>query len=115
MNTLNDLRDAVLKFASDRDWDQFHNPKNLSMSVSVEAAELQELFMWKTPAESQNLSAETRLKVEDEVGDILICLVNFAARSGIDPLAAAFRKLEKNSAKYPIEKAHGHARKYDEL
>jgi NTP pyrophosphatase (non-canonical NTP hydrolase) len=112
---LDELKKMVLKFAQDRDWDQFHTPKNLAMSVVVEAAELQELFMWKTPEESMALDPGLKSKVEDEVGDVLLCLVNFAARAGIDPLEAAYQKIEKNSQKYPIEKARGHARKYDEL
>ena len=114
MKSLEELKDAVLKFAKDRDWEKFHTPKNLSTAVAVEAAELQELFMWLTPGESQKLTAEQRIKVEDEVGDVLICLVNFAARAGIDPLAAATKKIQKNNEKYPADKTRGSAKKYDE-
>ena len=114
MRSLEELKAAVLKFAADRDWDQFHTPKNLSTSVAVEAAELQELYMWLTPEQSMALPESTRAKVEDEVGDVLICLVNFAARAGIDPLAAAAKKIQKNHEKYPVDKSRGSAKKYDE-
>ena len=114
MRSIDDLKEAVIKFAQDRDWEKFHTPKNLSAAVAVEAAELQELFMWLTPEESQNLTPDKRAKVEDEVGDVLICLVNFAARAGIDPLAAAAQKMQKNNEKYPADKTRGSAKKYNE-
>lgn len=110
MRSLDELKDAVLKFAKDRDWEKFHTPKNLSTAVAVEAAELQELFMWLTPDESQKLTPEQRVKVEDEVGDVLICLVNFAARAGIDPLAAAAKKSKKIMRNTPRIKPVGQLR-----
>lgn len=113
--TMESLRDQIIKFAEDRDWKQFHSPKNLAMSVAVEASELLELFMWLTPEQSSKLTDERLLKVRDEVGDVLICLINFAASVGIDPLTAASDKLQKNAAKYPIDKSKGSAKKYDEL
>ncbi len=115
MNSLDELKAEILKFNADREWEPFHNPKNLSIAVGVEAAELQEIFIWLTAEQSQNLSSELLAKVEDEVGDILICLVNFAAQVGIDPLTAAFKKLKKNHVKYPVDKSRGSAKKYDEL
>jgi NTP pyrophosphatase (non-canonical NTP hydrolase) len=115
MKNLEDLKAEVLKFALDREWGQFHNPKNLATSIAVEAAELQEVFMWLTPDESQNLSDEQKSRVADEVGDVMICLVNFAASVGIDPLASAFSKLNKNHAKYPLDKARGSAKKYTDF
>lgn len=115
MKDLEDLKKAVLDFAKARDWEQFHSPKNLSMSVAVEAAELQEIFMWLTEEQSRNLTSEQKAEVADEIGDVLICLVNFAARVGIDPLAAASNKILKNQEKYPVEKARGSAKKYDQL
>jgi dCTP diphosphatase len=115
MNSLEDLKGEVLRFAAEREWEQFHTPKNLSTAVAVEAAELQELFMWLTPEQSRCPSPELHAKIEDEVGDILICLVNFAARTGIDPLVAAAQKIKKNGQKYPIEACRGRAKKYDEL
>jgi len=115
MNNLDELKIAVEKFSKDRDWGRFHTPKNLATAVSVEVAELQEIFMWLTPDESSALSENSMAKVQDEVGDILICLVNFANSLGIDLLSAASQKLQKNESKYPIEKARGSAKKYNEL
>jgi NTP pyrophosphatase (non-canonical NTP hydrolase) len=113
--TLESLRTQVLKFSKERDWDQFHSPKNLAISVSVEASELLEHFMWMSPEQSASLTKEQLDKISDEVGDVLICLVNFAAKVGIDPLQAAAQKIKKNHEKYPVEKARGSAKKYDEL
>jgi dCTP diphosphatase len=115
MKNLDELKNMVVKFARDRDWDQFHSPKNLAMAVTVEAAELQEIFMWLTQDESFQLTAAQKSKVVDEVGDILICLVNFSAKLGIDPLEAAAQKIKKNHEKYPVDKSRGSAKKYDEL
>ncbi len=115
MKHLGDLTDAVLRFAREREWGQFHNPKNLAMAVAVEASELQEIFMWLTPEQSAHLTDEQRAKAEDEVGDVMICLANFAARTGIDLLGAAAKKMKKNHEKYPVDKSRGSAKKYDEL
>ena len=115
MTSLEDLKVAVLKFAKDREWEPFHTPKNLSTAIAVEAAELQELFMWLTPEQSQHASPELKAKIVDEVGDVLICLINFAASVGIDPVAAAAQKILKNNQKYPVEKSRGSAKKYDEI
>ncbi len=118
MNTeisMESLKEMVLKFAEERDWVQFHSPKNLAMSVAVEASELLECFMWLTPEQSANLSKDQLAHVSDEIGDVLICLVNLAARLGIDPLASAGEKFRKNAEKYPVEKSKGSAKKYDEL
>lgn len=115
MNSLNELKQAILKFSADRDWTQFHTPKNLSTAVAVEAAELQELFMWLTPEQSLSPSPDLLAKIADEAGDVLICLVNFAARLDIDLLAAAAQKMKTNQEKYPIDKSRGHAKKYTDL
>jgi dCTP diphosphatase len=115
MKTIEDLKLALEKFAQDREWSIFHTPKNLSMCLTVEAAELQELFMWLTPEESVNPSESLRAKVSDEVGDVLICLLNFCRSAKIDALEAAFEKLKKNEAKYPVEKSRGSSKKYTEL
>ena len=113
--TLDDLRDEILKFSAERDWEQFHSPKNLAMSVAAEAGELLEVFQWLTEAQSKNLTGDALEAAKDEVADVLICLTNLAARLGIDPLAAAKSKMQKNRAKYPIEKSKGRAEKYDKL
>ena len=115
MNNINDLKLALETFAQDREWAVFHTPKNLSMCLTVEASELQELLMWLTPEESANPDSSLRAKLTDEVGDVLICLLNFCRSVKIDPLEAAFEKLKKNEAKYPVDKSRGSAKKYTEL
>lgn len=115
MKNLEELQRALRKFAGDRDWEQFHTPKNLAAALSVEVAELQEIFMWLTPDQSQHLSPERRVQVTDEVGDVFICLLNFCNSLGLDPLQAAADKLVKNELKYPVEKSKGHAKKYTDF
>lgn len=110
-----DIRNDILKFSAEREWEKFHSPKNLAMSVAAEAGELLEVFQWLTEDESKNLTDEQRSAAQDEIGDVLICLTNLAARLGIDPIAAASQKMVKNRAKYPIDKARGKAVKYDKL
>lgn len=109
------LRDAVRSFVAERDWDQFHSPKNLSMALSIEAAELMEHFQWLTEEQSLDPSTNVRAALEDEIGDVLIYLVRLADKLDIDPLDVAVRKLAKNKEKYPVEKARGNARKYSQL
>jgi len=109
------LREELRRFARERDWDQFHSPKNLAMALSVEAAELLEVFQWLTEAQSHALAPEARAAAEQEIADVLLYLVRLADRLGIDPVSAARAKLEANARKYPIDKARGNARKYDEL
>ncbi len=98
-----------------RDWEQFHSPKNLSMALSVEAAELMEHFQWLTEAQSLALAPDALGRVKEEIADVLLYLVRLADRLGVDPLEAAREKLAANEAKYPVEKARGTARKYTEL
>lgn len=109
------LRQQVRAFARERDWEQFHSPKNLAMALAVEAAELMEPFQWLTPEQSAKLDADTRRAVAEEIGDVLIYLVRLADVLDIDPLAAAFAKMDINARKYPADKARGHSRKYDRL
>jgi dCTP diphosphatase len=96
----------------ERDWDRFHSPKNLTMALSVEASELVELFQWLTEEESSALAAERRLRVADELADVLWFLVRIADRLDIDLLEAAERKLAANAAKYPADRVRGQSRKY---
>jgi dCTP diphosphatase len=98
------LRDALREFAVARDWRQFHTPKNLSMAMIVEAAELVEHFQWLTPEQSIALSPDKLAEVRDEVADTLIYLVELADALGIDPIAAARDKIAKNAIKYPAPK-----------
>jgi NTP pyrophosphatase (non-canonical NTP hydrolase) len=115
MDSLDDLRDAVRAFVDERDWAQFHTPKNIAMALTVEAAELQEHFQWLTAEQSEALAADQRAAVADELADVQVYLVRLADRLGIDLLEACAAKLEKNRAKYPVELARGRATKYTEL
>ncbi len=113
--SLEHLAKCLLDFAKERDWEQFHSPKNLAMALTVETAELLEHFQWMTEEESANPSPEKLQKIKEEIGDVLIYLIRFADRLGIDPLDAAYGKLEINRQKYPAAKARGSAKKYTEL
>ncbi|WP_435627265.1 nucleotide pyrophosphohydrolase [Candidatus Ferrigenium straubiae] len=105
------LRDRLRTFAAERDWEQFHSPKNLSMALMVEAAELMEHFQWLTEAQSAELPAEDRQAVGEELADILLYLVRLSDRLGVDLHEAALHKLEKNAVKYPAEQVRGSAKK----
>jgi NTP pyrophosphatase (non-canonical NTP hydrolase) len=113
--SLDALRAQLRAFVDARDWDQFHNPKNLAMAVVVEAGELVEEFQWLTFEESDHLSSDKRAAVEMEVADVLLLLLRLCDRLGIDPLQAAQRKLVLNEQKYPVEKSRGRSTKYDKL
>jgi len=106
------LRDKLRAFAEARDWDQFHSPKNLSMALMVEVAELMEHFQWLTEAQSFDLAAENKNAVSEELADILLYLVRLSDKLGVDLLEAALHKLEKNAVKYPAEQVRGSAKKY---
>jgi NTP pyrophosphatase (non-canonical NTP hydrolase) len=106
------LRQRLEEFAKARDWDQFHSPKNLSMALSVEVAELVEHFQWLTEAESASLSPEVSAQVAQEIADIQIYLVRLADKLGVDIESAVTAKLEVNERKYPIDQARGSAAKY---
>ncbi len=109
------LIEKLRQFANERDWEQYHSPKNLAMALSVEAAELVEHFQWLTQAQSYDLGPDKHAKIKDEIGDVLIYLVNLADKLGIDPIRAAHEKVEKNRINYPVEKARGNAGKYTEI
>lgn len=113
--SLTDLRDRLRQFAKERQWDQFHSPKNLASALSVEAAELLEHFQWMTESESSNVGADRKAMIEQEVADVLLYLVRIADKLDIDLVAAADAKLRINAAKYPVERARGSSRKYTEL
>ena len=105
----------IRKFRDDRDWKQFHNPKDLAVSICIEAAELLELFQWKTAEESARFAAENRERVSEEIADVAIYLVELADITGIDLAKAIDAKLEKNAHKYPVEKSRGRSTKYTDL
>lgn len=100
-------RDALRAFVAERDWAQFHSPENLAKSISIEAAELLELFQWKADADEQRL--------RDELADVLTYCILLADRIGADPQQLILEKLEQTRAKYPVDKAHGRSEKYDHL
>ncbi|MDD0851613.1 nucleotide pyrophosphohydrolase [Halobacteriovorax sp. GB3] len=111
------LNSVVSNFIEERDWDQFHSIKNLSMALSVETSELVEIFQWLKEEDSNNVKNDPKLKakVEEEISDIFIYLMRIAIKSGVDIESSVLSKIEKNSEKYPVEKARGNARKYTDL
>jgi dCTP diphosphatase len=111
---VNDLRAAVRRFNEDRDWQQFHSPKNLAMALSVEVAEVVEHFQWLTEEQSRDLPPQKLAEVREEIGDVMIYLVELADQLGIDPVEAAKAKVEINGQKYPTDLVKGKASKYTE-
>jgi len=109
------LRDELRRFASEREWDQFHSPKNLATALAVEAAELLEPFQWLTEEQSRQLESQQRAAVEDEVADVLLYLVRLADKLDIDLEDVARRKMVRNAEKYPVAKARGSSKKYSDL
>jgi NTP pyrophosphatase (non-canonical NTP hydrolase) len=112
MEDMNNLLDTIRAFNQERDWEQFHSPKNLSMALSVEVAEVVEHFQWLDQDQSKSISPSKKEEIKDEIGDILIYLVNLADKLGIDPVQAAVDKIEKNRKNYPVELSRGNAVKY---
>ena len=114
-DSLTELEEAIAAFIAERDWAQFHTPKNLSMGVAIEAAELMEHFLWSTGAESAAPDPARKEAIGQEIGDVLIYLLRLANVLDIDIIAAARDKLLVNREKYPVEKAKGTAKKYLDL
>ena len=115
MNELERLRDALRVFAFEREWDQFHTPKNLAMALSVEVAELVEHFQWQSGEQSCHPPPEVLAAVGEEAADVLLYLIRLSDRLGIDLVAAADKKLVLNARRYPVDKARGRSQKYTEL
>ena len=115
MTELESLRDQLRDFAAARDWEQFHSPKNLALALSVEAGELLETFQWLSDEQSRTLAPKALAAASDEVADVLLYLIRLSDKLGIDPIAAAGRKLLANAKKYPVDKARGNSRKYTEF
>jgi NTP pyrophosphatase (non-canonical NTP hydrolase) len=113
--SLTELTHQIRAFNDERDWQQFHSPKNLATALMVETAELAEIFQWMTQAQSRQPDEETHKRIAAEIGDVLIYLLNISDALGIDPLAAARAKLAVNRRKYPAQLAKGSAAKYDRL
>jgi dCTP diphosphatase len=112
---MQDVLARIRKFRDDRDWMQFHDPKNLAVSIVIEAAELLEHFQWKNNAEAERHSVENKDEIAEEIADVAIYLAELADNLGIDLIAAMHNKLDKNAEKYPVDKAKGVATKYTDL
>ncbi|HXW10582.1 MAG TPA: nucleotide pyrophosphohydrolase [Steroidobacteraceae bacterium] len=111
--TLEALAARLAEFACERDWEQFHSPKNLAMALAGEVGEVLEHFQWLTESQSRNLPPDVRDAVALELADVLLYLIRLADQAGIDLGEAAARKLELNAGKYPVERFRGSSRKYD--
>ena len=111
ITSLDDLQAALQQFADERDWEQFHSPKNLAMALGVEVAELAEHFQWLTQQQSLNLAAEKKQEVGEELADILIYLVRLADRLDINLEDAISKKINKNALRYTVEASRGSAAK----
>jgi dCTP diphosphatase len=114
-DSLTNLAAQLDRFARDRNWQQFHSPKNLASALSVEAGELLEHFQWLTEEQSRQLPPDKRDAVSAEIADVLLYAIQLASALNIDLVAAAKVKLKLNDQKYPVDKARGSSKKYDEL
>ena len=108
-DSLEEITEILRIFNHKRDWEQFHDAKNLALSISIEAAELNECFLWKNADEAD------RTKVEEELADVFLCAIMLADKYDINVKDICMKKIERNAQKYPVEKAKGKATKYDEL
>lgn len=116
MKRMYELMEQIIKFRKERDWEQFHNPKDLAISLSLEASELLEIFQWKNVAEMNfEEGSETKLMIEEELADILNYILLISHDLNIDLGDALARKIEKNNLKYPVQKSKGVATKYNKL
>jgi dCTP diphosphatase len=115
--TIAELKARVLAFVHERDWEQFHSPKNLSMALAAETGELMEHFLWATPEQSAAIAQEPakRARIADELADVVIYALEFANITGLDVAAAIEAKMAANAKKYPVEKSRGRSDKYTEL
>ncbi len=113
-DSLIDIRERLAAFAQERDWDQFHTPKNLAMALSVEVAELVEHYQWLPSGVDAELDDAKRTGIRHELADVLMYLVRLADKSGVDLHAAVLEKMELNALKYPAGQVRGDARKYSE-
>lgn len=117
MSDINTVKELLLQFRDERNWQQFHTLKNLIISLNLEAAELLELTQWKTDEELASLKSngEFRQALKDECADVFLYLLLIADNAGINLIEAAHEKLKKNAVRYPVDRAYGSARKYTEL
>lgn len=112
MSDIKILTDELVKFRDARNWSQFHNTKDLALALSIEAAELNELFLWKTTAEAEKVDPQ---RLKEELADILAYSLLLAAKHGFDVKEIVLSKIKKNNEKYPVEKSRGTATKYNQL
>lgn len=112
MNKYDIVKEALIKFRDERDWKQFHDSKNLALAISIESAELNEIFLWKNGQEAEDVNTE---KIKEELADILSFSILLAEKHNLDIFEIILDKIEKNAEKYPVDKAKGTAKKYDEL
>lgn len=115
MKKIEDLTKRIIAFRDARDWKQFHKPKDLAVSLSIEASEVLEHFQWKSESEINKYVKTHKEEIAEELADVLNYLLIMAHDLGIDLVAAEEKKVEKNERKYPVEKAKGNAKKYTEL
>ena len=115
MSQIKELQLKLAEFAKERDWEQFHTPKNLTMALSGEVGELTEIFQWLTDEQSFNLNNKQTSALNEELADVFLYLIRLADVTGVDLLKASEEKLQKNALKYPIEKCFGNAKKYTEF
>jgi NTP pyrophosphatase (non-canonical NTP hydrolase) len=112
MSDIKKITDFLIRFRDDRNWEQFHNIKDLAIALAIEAGELNELFLWKTPEQAEEVKKE---KVADELADVLVYALMLAHKQGFDVEEIIMNKMQKNREKYPVEKAKGNATKYTDL
>ncbi|HBB91314.1 MAG: nucleotide pyrophosphohydrolase [Bacteroidetes bacterium GWF2_49_14] len=115
MTDIQSLTDFLIEFRDERHWAQFHNSKDLAIALSIEAAELNEIFLWKKAEEVEEVEKVEQQKIADELADVLVYALMFAHRNGLDVETIIREKMKKNGEKYPVDKAKGKATKYDQL
>lgn len=115
MSQISDLTDFLIRFRDERNWAQFHNSKDLAIALSIEAAELNEIFLWKNAEEVTGVERDDREKIADELADVLVYALMFAHRNGFDVEQIIRDKMKKNGEKYPVHKAKGNSTKYDQF
>ena len=115
MGEIKTITEKIKKFRDERDWKQFHNHKDMALSLTLEAAEVLEHFQWKSPQEVEEYSRECQTEISDELADVAIYLLELSDNLGIDLTQAIKQKMNKNAKKYPVEKSKGQHTKYDRL
>jgi len=115
MSDISNVIDKIKRFRDEREWKQFHNSKNMAISIVIEATELLEHFQWRTKEEVENYVKQNKEEIEEEVADIAIYLFEFADNTGVNIIESIEKKLKKNALKYPVGKSKGNSKKYNKL